>query len=127
MERKNTVFYKCEICGNIIGLIDGDINHIRCCGKEMELLVANSQDAATEKHVPVYEKDGNEIIVRVGEVEHPMVEEHYIMWIAQVSDNTTTRIRLYPEQATTVRFKYIPNSTIYAYCNKHGLWKTEVK
>lgn len=127
MKEKNTVFYKCPICGNIIGLIDGDINHMRCCGKEMELLVANSQDAATEKHVPVYEKDGDEIIVRVGEVEHPMVEDHYIMWIAQVSDNTTTRIRLYPEQATTVRFKYIPNSTIYAYCNKHGLWKTEVK
>ena len=127
MERKNTVFYKCEICGNIIGLIDGDINHIRCCGKEMELLVANSQDAATEKHVPVYEKDGNEIIVRVGEVEHPMVEDHYIMWIAQVSDNKTTRIRLHPNQKPEVRFKYIPESTIYAYCNKHGLWKTEVE
>ena len=100
---------------------------MRCCGKEMELLVANSQDAATEKHVPVYEKDGDEIIVRVGEVEHPMVEDHYIMWIAQVSDNQTTRIRLHPNQKPEVRFKYIPESTIYAYCNKHGLWKTEVE
>ena len=127
MKEKNTVFYKCPICGNIIGLIDGDINHMRCCGKEMELLVANSQDAATEKHVPVYEKDGDEIIVRVGEVEHPMVEDHYIMWIAQVSDNKTTRIRLHPNQKPEVRFKYIPESTIYAYCNKHGLWKTEVE
>ena len=127
MKERNTVFYKCPICGNIIGLIDGDIKHMRCCGKEMELLVANSQDAATEKHVPVYEKDGDEIIVRVGEVEHPMVEDHYIMWIAQVSDNKTTRIRLHPNQKPEVRFKYIPNSTIYAYCNKHGLWKTEVE
>ncbi len=127
MKERNTVFYKCPICGNIIGLIDGDIKHMRCCGKEMELLVANSQDAATEKHVPVYEKDGDEIIVRVGEVEHPMVEDHYIMWIAQVSDNKTTRIRLHPNQKPEVRFKYIPESTIYAYCNKHGLWKTEVE
>ena len=127
MKERNTVFYKCPICGNIIGLIDGDISHIRCCGKEMELLVANSQDAATEKHVPVYEKDGDEIIVRVGEVEHPMVEDHYIMWIVQVSDNQTTRIRLHPNQKPEVRFKYIPESTIYAYCNKHGLWKTEVE
>lgn len=127
MERKNTVFYKCEICGNIIGLIDGDINHIKCCGKDMELLVANSQDAATEKHVPVYEKDGDEIIVKVGEVEHPMAEDHYIMWIAQVSENQTTRVRLHPNQKPEARFKYIPNSTIYAYCNKHGLWKTEVE
>ena len=55
-----------------------------------------------------------------------MEKDHYIMWIAQVTDNQTTRIRLFPEQATTVRFKYIPNATLYAYCNKHGLWKTEV-
>lgn len=126
MER-NTVFYKCPICGNIIGLINGDIKHIRCCGVEMELMVANSQDAATEKHVPVYEKEGNEIIVRVGEIEHPMEEDHYIMWIAQVSDNETTRVRLKPGQKPEAKFKYIPNSTVYAYCNKHGLWKTEVK
>ena len=100
---------------------------MQCCGKKLELLKANSTDAATEKHVPVYEKVEDEICVKVGSTEHPMEKDHYIMWIAQVSDNTTTRIRLYPEQATTVRFKYIPNSTIYAYCNKHGLWKTEVK
>ena len=126
MER-NTVFYRCPICGNIIGLIDGDIKHMRCCGQEMELMEANSQDAATEKHVPVYEKVGDEVVVRVGEVEHPMEDDHYIMWIAQVSDNETTRIRLHPNQKPEVRFKYIPESTIYAYCNKHGLWKTEVE
>lgn len=126
MER-NTVFYRCPICGNVIGLIDGDINNIRCCGVEMELMVANSQDAATEKHVPVCEKIGEEVIVRVGEVEHPMAEDHYIMWIAQVSDRETTRIRLKPNEKPEVKFRYIPNSTVYAYCNKHGLWKTEVK
>jgi len=127
MKEKNTVFYKCPICGNVIGLIKGDINHVRCCGKEMELLVANSEDAAVEKHVPVYEKVEDEIVVKVGEVEHPMEKEHYIQWIAQVSDNQTTRIRLYPEQSTEVRFKYIPKSVLYAYCNKHGLWKKDVE
>lgn len=49
-------FYKCPICGNIITVIDGDIKRIRCCGKEMEELVANSVDASVEKHVPVVEK-----------------------------------------------------------------------
>ena len=127
MKEKNTVFYKCPICGNVIGLIDGDINHMMCCGRKMELLVANSEDAAVEKHVPVYERVEDEIVVKVGSIEHPMDKDHYIMWVAQVSDNQTTRVRLYPEQVTVVRFKYIPNSTIYAYCNKHGLWKTEVK
>lgn len=127
MKEKNTVFYKCGVCGNVIGLIDGDINHMTCCSKPMERLEANSVDAATEKHVPVYEIVEDEIVVKVGEVEHPMEKDHYIMWVALVSDNQTTRIRLYPEQGTEVRFKYIPQSTLYAYCNKHGLWKTEVE
>ena len=127
MKEKNTVFYKCPICGNVIGLIKGNADLITCCGRKMELLVANSEDASVEKHVPVYEKVEDEIAVKVGEVEHPMEKEHYIEWIAQVSDNKTTRIRLYPEQDTTVRFKYIPGSILYAYCNKHGLWKAEVE
>ena len=127
MKGKNTVFYRCPICGNIIGLIDGDIMHMRCCGKEMERLEANTEDAALEKHVPVYERSEDEIVVRVGDTSHPMEKEHYIMWIAVVSDNQTTRVRLYPEQEPLARFKYISGSTIYAYCNKHGLWKAEVE
>ena len=125
--KENVRFYMCPICHNIVGLINGDISHINCCGREMEQLVANTMDAAVEKHVPVYEKVDGEIVVRVGEVEHPMEKEHYIMWIAQVSDNRTTRVQLYPEQATETRFPYIPNSTLYAYCNKHGLWKTTIE
>lgn len=124
--KENVRFYKCPICGNVIGLIHGDAQQIMCCGKNMELMEANSTDAAQEKHVPVYEKVEDEIVVKVGDVEHPMEKDHYIMWIAQVTDNQTTRIRLFPEQATTVRFKYIPNAILYAYCNKHGLWKKEV-
>ncbi len=127
MKERNTVFYKCGVCGNVIGLIDGDINHMTCCGKKMERLEANSVDAAQEKHVPVYERVEDEIAVKVGEIAHPMEKDHYIMWVAQVSDNQTTRIRLYPEQNAEVRFKYIPGSTLYAYCNKHGLWKAEVE
>lgn len=124
--KENVRFYFCSICGNVIGLIDGDMDHVTCCGRKMELMRANTTDASQEKHVPVCEKVEDEIVVKVGEIEHPMEKEHYIMWIAQVSDNTTTRIRLYPEQGTEVRFKYIPKSTVYAYCNKHGLWKTNI-
>ena len=92
----------------------------------MKLLEANTVDAAQEKHVPVYERSEDELVVRVGSVEHPMEKDHYIMWIAQVSDNKTMRVSLYPEQDTTVRFKYIPKSIVYAYCNKHALWKKEI-
>ena len=125
--KEKVKFYRCPICGNIIELIDGDSRHITCCGKEMEEMQANTTDAAVEKHVPVYERVEDEIVVRVGEVEHPMEKEHYIMWIAQVADNRITKVKLYPEQATDTRFPYIPKSTIYAYCNKHGLWKSIVK
>ena len=125
--KENVRFYKCPICGNVIGLIHGDIEHMTCCGKPMELLEANVTDSATEKHVPVYEKIENEIVVKVGEVAHPMDKDHYIMWVAQVTDNRTTRVRFFPEQDAEAIFPYIPNSTIFAYCNKHGLWKTEVK
>ena len=124
--KENVRFYFCPICGNVIGLIDGNMDHVICCGKSMELMVANTNDASKEKHIPVYEKVEDEIVVTVGKEEHPMEKEHFIMWIAQVSDNKTTRVRLYPEQGIEVRFKYIPKSTVYAYCNKHGLWKTNI-
>ena len=125
--KENVKFYKCQICGNIIGLIDGNMEHIKCCGKEMNLLEANTTEASTEKHVPIYEIVEDEIVVKVGEVEHPMEKDHYIMWIAQVTENKTTRVKLYPEQSTETRFPYIPGATLYAYCNKHGLWKTEIE
>lgn len=123
----NVKIYKCPICGNIIVLIEGDIKHITCCGKQMEKMIANTTDAAVEKHVPAYERKDNEIVVSVGEVEHPMEKEHYIMWIAQVAENRVNRVNLCPEQTTKTIFPYIEGSTIYSYCNKHGLWKTIVK
>ena len=124
--KENVRFYFCPICGNVIGLIDGNMDHVTCCGRKMDLMQANTNDASHEKHVPVYEKVEDEIVVKVGEIEHPMEKEHYIMWIAQVTDNRTTRVRLYPEQATETRFPYIKGAAIYAYCNKHGLWKTTI-
>ena len=116
-------FYKCNVCNMIVDKIVENGASIKCCGEEMQELVPNSVDAAQEKHVPVYEKVEDEIVVRVGEVEHPMTKEHYIMWIAQVKNNRITKVELYPEQGTETRFPYIPGSKIYAYCNLHGLWK----
>ena len=120
-------FYKCPICGNIIEVIEGNIENITCCSNDMIKLEANSKDASLEKHVPVYEKVEDEIVVKVGEIEHPMEKEHYIMWILQVTENKVTKVKLYPGQETTTRFPYIKSSQIYAYCNKHGLFKNIVK
>lgn len=125
--KENIKIYICKHCGNVCELINDSGVNMVCCGEEMNLLDSSLSVGATEKHTPVYNKVEDEIVVSVGEVSHPMEKEHYIMWCALVTDNTMTRVTLYPEQDINIRFKYVPNSTIYAYCNKHGLWKTIVK
>lgn len=125
--KEKVKFYQCSKCGNVIELIDGNINNITCCNQKMVELTANTVDASQEKHVPVYEEKNSEILVKIGEVEHPMEESHYIMWIAQVTANNITRVNLIPGEKTTAKFPNIKDSIIYAYCNKHGLWKTIIK
>ncbi len=120
-------FYRCPICGNIIKVIEGNINLIRCCNREMEELKEGTIDASLEKHVPVYEKKGDNIIVKVGEVRHPMEKEHYIMFIALLVDDNINLIKLKPNEEPEVTFKYVKNAKIYAYCNLHGLWVSEVE
>ena len=124
---KNVVFFKCLKCGNIIGLIEGNIDNIKCCHEEMAKMVANTSEGAVEKHIPVYEKVGDEIIVRVGEAMHPMEEDHYIKWIAQVTEKQTIRVRFKSGENPEARFPYVEGAYLYAYCNKHGLWGNVVK
>ena len=74
-------FYKCTHCGNIIAYIhDAGVRCI-CCGEKMQPLVPNTSDGAGEKHVPVISVDGQKVTVKVGSVEHPMLDAHYIEWI----------------------------------------------
>lgn len=125
--RNELVIKKCKSCKAIVKVLE-DCNcggcGIICCGEPMEKLVPNSVDAAVEKHIPTYEKVEDEILVKVN---HAMEKEHYIEWISLVKENKEWDVRLYPEQNAEVRFPYILGSTIYAYCNRHGLWKKEVE
>lgn len=120
-------FYKCPICGNVITIIDGNQNTLRCCNHTMEELITNTMDAAVEKHVPIYEIHGKELFVRVGEVEHPSTEEHYISFLAQVVGEKVFIVKLAPGMKPEATFPYVKNANIYAYCNLHGLWLKEVK
>lgn len=120
-------FYRCPVCGNIIEVVNGDVSRVKCCNQPLVLLNANTEDAALEKHVPVYEMDNNEIIVKVGETIHPMEEKHYITFITLVTDNNVIRYDLKPSDEPIVRFPYVKDSIIYEYCNLHGLWKKEVE
>ena len=120
-------YYKCPVCGNVIEVVNGDVNRVRCCGQELVLLEANTVDAALEKHVPVYEVENNEIVVKVGEVIHPMEEKHYITFVSLVTNDRVIRVDLKPGDEPVVRFPYVAGSVIYEYCNLHGLWKKDVE
>lgn len=119
-------FYKCNHCGKIVMLLDDKKIPTICCGEPMVELKANEVDAAVEKHVPVIEEKDNVVEVRVGEVTHPMSEEHYIPMIVLHTDQGYKVKHLYPGDAPKATFAILDNEIVfsaYAYCNLHGLWK----
>ena len=119
-------FYRCELCGNIIALVNnGGGTALTCCGQEMTHLVAGSTDAAKEKHVPAVVKEDGKIKVTVGSVTHPMEEKHYIQWIALAAGDRLMIKYLKPDEAPETTFCEVPSGTIYEYCNLHGLWKAD--
>ena len=92
----------------------------------MKELVPGTTDAAVEKHVPVVNVEGNVVKVEVGEVEHPMVEEHFIGWVAIETKKGVQRKYLKPGEKPAVEFVLAEDDELvatYEYCNLHGLWK----
>lgn len=119
-------FYVCETCGNFVGMIKDSGVPMMCCGKKMKELIPGTTDAAFEKHVPVYTVEGNIVTVTVGAVKHPMLDVHYIEWIAIETEKGAQRKVLKPGEAPTVSFALTDDDAVvavYAYCNLHGLWK----
>ena len=126
---KEVKFYICKHCGNIVGLIHNAGVPLVCCGEKMSELVPNTTEAATEKHLPVVEMDGNIVKVSVGSVEHPSTEEHYIAWVYLETAHGGQRKAIKPGDKPEVSFALQDDELIavYAYCNLHGLWKAEIK
>lgn len=125
-------FYRCNKCGTMVTLLRKGTCDPSCCGEPMEILKPGTVDAATEKHVPVVvdAEDAKHFIARVGAVEHPSTEEHYIEWIALATENSLVIRYLKPgdkPEATFGKHRAAQGATLYAYCNLHGLWKAEVK
>jgi superoxide reductase len=121
-------FYRCNHCGNIFEVLhDSGVTPV-CCGDPMEKLTANTTDAAVEKHVPVIEKDGDTITVKVGSAPHPMLEEHFIQWVVIAQGDLIQRAILKPGGEPQAKFKVADAGapvTAYEYCNIHGLWAAE--
>ena len=125
---KETRFYLCERCGNLVGLIENGGGQLVCCGQKMTKLEAGVVEASREKHIPVATVDGNTVKVTIGSVLHPMSEEHHIAWVYLETDKGGARKTLKPTDAPEVEFALgdeVPLA-VYAYCNLHGLWKCEL-
>mgnify|MGYP003571290092 CR=1 FL=1 len=120
-------FFKCKKCGKILELVNPGCPVVVCCGEEILELKANTTDGASEKHVPVIEQNGNQVVVKVGSAVHPMEEDHYIQWIEIETDKGIQRKYLKPKEEPKATFTLSDENLLaaYEYCNKHGLWKAE--
>lgn len=117
--------FKAKDCGAVVELLL-NCDDPSCLDKFNELKVG-TVDAALEKHVPVIEREGNTVTVKVGSVAHPMEEKHYITFVAVVQGNKTQRVDLKPGDAPVAVFTVDDGPvTAYEYCNLHGLWSAEV-
>lgn len=116
--------YRCNVCGNIVVVMNAGAGELSCCGEPMQLIVPNSTDAAKEKHVPVIEKTDDGYKVTVGSVVHPMEADHYIQWIALMTDDGVSyEIMPKPGDAPIFSVKTSAKAVgAMEYCNKHGLW-----
>lgn len=120
-------FYKCRHCGNVVVMLnDSGVNPV-CCGEKMEELVANTVDAAFEKHLPVVKVEGNNMHVEVGSVLHPMTEAHLIEFIAVETEHGFQVRKLTKDDQPMADFSLTEKPVaVYEYCNLHGLWKKEL-
>lgn len=121
-------FFKCQHCGNIVAFVEDKGTPLTCCGSHMTELVPGAVEAAVEKHVPVVAVEGNKVTVTVSSVAHPMTEEHYIQWVSLETKQGNQRKSLAPTDQPVAEFMLCEGDevvTAYAYCNLHGLWKSE--
>lgn len=125
---KEKIFHRCSICGNLVDLLHNGGGSLVCCGEPMQLLEPNTSDGAGEKHLPIPTVNADTVHVQVGSVLHPSTEEHYIEWIYLQSENGDQRKHLKPGDVPEADFSLVHDKPIavYAYCNLHGLWKTQL-
>jgi len=126
---KKIELYKCEVCGNLVEVVLAGVGELVCCNQPMKLQVANTTDASGEKHVPFFVKKDDELEIRIGQVPHPMLEEHYITFIEAISkdERYVKRKYLYPgeEPEFTLKCYDVAKLTAREFCNLHGLWEAK--
>lgn len=113
-----TKFYVCPVCGNILHSTGEAV--ISCHGITLPPLEAETAD---EMHKAEVETVEDEYFVTIN---HEMTKQHYISFIAALSDNSVQLVKLYPEGNAEARFKKNRTRWLYYYCNKDGLFKVKI-
>ena len=119
-------FYKCNVCGKIVGIVRDSSSSLYCCGQAMEEIFPLEEETnISEKHIPTYERKDNKLIVKVGSILHPMTSDHHISWVALTTNKGNQRKALDISSLPIVTF-YLDEGEeplrIYSYCNIHSLW-----
>lgn len=121
-------FFICRHCGNVVVKFHDSGVPLVCCGEPMERLTPNTVEASVEKHLPfLLHQDKQTLQVQVGSKEHPMLEEHHIEFVCVECETCFQVIHLKPGTPPHAVFclRCTPRA-VYAYCNIHGLWRTDV-
>ncbi len=122
---KQLEIYECQTCKLVVEVLRGGQGDPYCCNEPMQKLEARSEDAGREKHVPVVERTATGVKVKVGDVPHPMLDNHFIEWIEIRFDDKVGRKYLKAGEAPEAQFDGVPEGpvTVREHCNVHGLWK----
>jgi superoxide reductase len=119
-------FHYCEKCGNTVELIRNVGEPIKCCGSKMTELVPHWKEGG-EKHTPIIKIKNKSVSVDIGEIPHPMTDEHSINWVCLETNHGMHRKFLAPGSEPKVTFALADEKPVcvYSYCNLHGLWKSD--
>lgn len=120
-------FYRCRHCGNIVMSVEDSGVPMICCGEAMQEITGGTVDASKEKHVPVYSVENGKVHVKVGSLEHPSTNEHYIQWIGLSTKNGVQIKFLKAGDKPEACFKICEGEDIvqvFDYCNIHGKWSS---
>lgn len=125
---KKLELYRCDLCHNLVEVVlEGD-GELVCCGLPMILVEPKTEEFAKEKHVPFITKNEDGIEVRIGEIPHPMDENHYIMFIEVISEDGkyVKRKYLQPGEEAFLKLKCdCEKFSAREFCSLHGLWENK--
>ena len=121
-------FHLCKHCGNLTELIEDKGPPLSCCGENMSELAANTVEASVEKHLPAATLEGDILRVKIGSAPHPMEAAHHIAFVQVQTESGCQRKSLPVGGEPKADFRFLGDKpvAVYAYCNLHGLWKTDM-